>query len=27
MGHHLAKEGYTEPSIRQPISADAVVAD
>jgi len=27
MGHHLAKEGYTEPSIRQPVNADAVVAD
>ena len=23
MGQHLAKEGYTEPSIRQPVGADA----
>src|SRR5271157_4616576 len=27
MGHHLAKEGYTEPSIRQPVETNAVVAD
>jgi hypothetical protein len=27
MGQHLAKEGYTQPSIRQPVNAGAVVAD
>jgi len=27
MGQHLAKEGYTQPSIRHPVDAGAVVAD